>query len=157
MPTHVYLPLRDRPTWWDRLLVHPMDSTAAVIVCYMGFLSGLSVVYPGFTPSQAMDAMPVSLRIMSALFMVAGGLLALTGLYWFGDVVSRGWAIERFGWLLAAGALVTYGGCVLTEFPESSFAWGVPLFLAGGSLLRFISILKIERNTRQVLAQVKGG
>lgn len=157
MPTHVYQPLRNPPTWWDRLMVHPVDATVAALVYFMGLLSAVSVLLPSFVPSLSMEEMPLILRAVIAAFLILGGLFILIGLNWIGDEVSRGWAIERFGWLLAAGGLFTYGLSVLTTFPGSAFSWGVPLFIAVGSLLRFVSIIKIERNTRQVIAEVKGG
>lgn len=157
MPTHVYHPLRNPPTWWDRLLVHPVDASVAALVYFMGLLAAVSVFLPEFVPSLSLEEIPLPLRVVMAIFLIAGGLFILVGLNWIGDEVSWGWAIERFGWLLAAGGLLTYGMSVLSSYPGSAFSWGLPLFLAGGSLLRFISIIKIERNTRQVIAEVKGG
>lgn len=58
MPTHVYQPVRNPPSWRDRLLVHPMDTTVAVVAVLFGVLVALSLVVPEFIPSQAMDTMP---------------------------------------------------------------------------------------------------
>lgn len=157
MPTHVYQPLRNPPNWRDRLLVHPLDTTVAVVAVFFGVLVALSLFVPEFIPSKSMDKMPWPVIVLVSGFLGSGGLLALVGLNWWGDTVSRGWALERFGWLLATGGFTTYAISVSWHYPASVFAWGVPLALAAGCLLRFVSIVRIEKSVRQTLAEVKGG
>lgn len=157
MPTHVYQPPRQPATWWDRLLVHPLDTTAAVIMLFMGIASAVALATGTYTPSASLEELPGAVMALVAGFLLAGSLLILLGLNWSGDEVSHGWAIERFGWLLGAGGLLTYSASVLAEFPQSTFAWGVHLLLGAGGLLRFWSILKIETMTRRTIAAVREG
>lgn len=157
MPTHVYQPLRNPPNWRDRLLVHPLDTTVAVVAVFFGVLVALSLFVDEFIPSQSMDKMPWPVVVLVGAFLGAGGLLALVGLNWWGDTVSRRWALERFGWLLATGGFTTYAISVSWHYPGSLFSWCVPLALAAGCLLRFVSIVRIEKSVRQTLAEVKGG
>lgn len=155
MPTHVYQPLRNPPTWRDRLLVHPLDTTVAVVSVIFGVLVALSLILPDFIPSKSMDKMPWPIVVLVAGFLGLGGGIALTGLNWWGDNVSAGWAIERFGWLLAAGGFITYALSVSWHYPSSAFAWAVPLALGLGAVIRAVSIVLIERGVRQKLAAVE--
>ncbi|MGP5071654.1 hypothetical protein ACTXI0_04520 [Arthrobacter rhombi] len=139
------------------MLVHPLDTTVAVVAVFFGVLVALSLFVPEFIPSKSMDKMPWPVIVLVSGFLGTGGLLALVGLNWWGDSVSRGWALERFGWLLAAGGFTTYAISVSWHYPESLFSWCVPIALAAGCLLRFVSIVRIEKSVRRTLAEVKGG
>ncbi|WP_315913570.1 hypothetical protein [Arthrobacter sp. lap29] len=156
MPTHVYQPLRNPPSWRDRLLVHPMDTTVALVAIVFAVLVALSILVPEFIPSKSMDKMPWAVVILVSGFLGTGGLLALIGLNWAGDNVSKGWALERLGWLLAAGGFITYALSVSWHYPASVFSWGVPLSLGAGAALRCWSIVLIEKSTRRTIAEVKG-
>lgn len=157
MPTHVYKPMRNPPNWWDRMLVHPMDTTVAVVAVLFGLLVALSLVVPEFIPSKAMDKMPWPVVVLVAGFLGVGGGVSLAGLNWWGDNVSTGWALERCGWLLAAGGFATYAISVSWHYPGSLFAWTVPLALGAGSAVRALSIALIERSVRRTLAEVEEG
>lgn len=156
MPTHVYRPLRNPPTWRDRLLVHPLDTTVAFIALVFAVLVLLSIIVPDFIPSKSMDRMPWPVVILVSGFLGTGGGLALIGLNWSGDNVSKGWALERLGWILAAGGFITYSISVSWHYPSSAFSWGIPLLLGFGSILRCWSIIRIEKSTRRTIAEVKG-
>lgn len=156
MPTHVYQPSRNPPTWRDRLLVHPTDTTVALIAILFGVLVVLPLFFPDFTPSKSMDKMPWQIVVLVSGFLGTGGVLSMLGLNWWGDDVSKGWAIERFGWVLSGGGFATYAISVSWHYPESMFAWGVPLALGIGSIFRAWSIALIERATRRKVAEVKG-
>ncbi|MCC3266673.1 hypothetical protein [Arthrobacter gengyunqii] len=155
MPTHIYQPTRNPPSWWDRLLVHSMDSTVAGVFLIFGALAAISLLAPDFIPSKSMDQMPLLVVILVSVFLAAGGVLSIIGLNWPGDV-STGWALERFGLLLSAGGFIAYAISVSWHYPESVFAWVVPLLLGLGGLLRCLSVLMIERHTRRTIAEVKG-
>lgn len=156
MPTHVYQPTRNPPSWVDRLLVHPMDTTVAAVSVIFGLLAAASVITPGFIPSKSMDQMPLLVVILVSSFLAAGGVLSIIGLNWAGEDVSTGWALERFGLLLSGGGFVAYAISVSWHYPESVFSWIVPLMLGLGGFLRFASVLMIERHTRRTIAEVKG-
>lgn len=155
MPTHIYQPARTPPSWRDRLLVHPLDTTVAVVSVLFGLLVAASLAFPGFVPSKSMDQMPTLVVVLVSLFLAAGGWLSLVGLNWHGSDVSTGWALERFGLLLSGGGFLSYAGSVASKYPESVFSWGVPLLLGLGELVRCVAVLKIERHTRRTLAEVK--
>lgn len=89
-PTHVYHPTRSPVSWWDRLLVHPIDSAVAVLAVMFVSLAALSMVTGGFTPSKSLDSMPTLVVWLFTLFLVTGDVLALLGLNWSGDDVSTG-------------------------------------------------------------------
>lgn len=155
MPTHVYHPTRSPASWWDRLLVHPIDSAVALLAVMFGALAALSMVTGGFTPSKSLDSMPTIVVWLFALFLVTGGVLALLGLNWPGEDVSTGWALERFGWLLSFGGFTVYTISVCWHYPGSIFSWLVPGVIAIGCLLRFRSLVLIERSVRRAVAEVK--
>lgn len=156
MPTHVYKPKHDPPTWWDRLLVHPMDTGVAVLAIQFSALIAVSVMVPGFVPSKSMDQLEMWVVILVAAALGNGGLLAVIGLNWRGDEVSHGWALERFGWILAASGFAAYSLTVLTHFPDSLFSWAVPAALGLMSGLRLWAVFKIERSMRHTIALVEG-
>lgn len=156
MPTHVFQPLRNPPSWWDRVLVHPMEMMIAATAIIFGVLVALSLVAPDFIPSKSMDRMPWPVVILTSGFIGTGGTLALLGLNWVGDKVSLGWALERFGWLLVLAGFISYSLSVVWFYPRSVFSWLIPALLGIAALLRWWSILRIERATRQTIAEVKG-
>lgn len=156
MPTHVYQPTRNPPSWIDRLLVHPMDTTVAILSLLFGLLAAVSLFAPAFIPSKSMDQMPILVVILVSSFLAAGGVLSVIGLNWSGDDVSTGWALERFGLLLSGGGFIAYAITVSWHYPASIFSWIVPLVLGLGGFLRFASVLMIERHTRRTIAEVNG-
>lgn len=156
MPTHVYQPRHSPPKWWDRLLVHPLDSTVAVLALLYGVTALVSVCLPGFTPSNSMGNLHEALAGAVGVFWTAGGAMAVFGIFWYGENVSTGWGLERFGWALASAGLLVYGGATWHYYPESIYSWLTPTFLGLGGLVRLLSVYLIERNTRRVLVEVTG-
>lgn len=156
MPTHVFQPLRNPPSWWDRVLVHPMEMMIAATAVIFGVLVALSLVAPDFIPSKSMDRMPWPVVILTSGFIGTGGSLALVGVNWAGDKVSLGWALERFGWLLTIAGFASYSISVAWFYPHSVFSWLVPALLGIASGLRWWSIVRIEAATRRTIAEVKG-
>lgn len=133
MPTHVYRPLRNPPTWFDRLMVHPLDTTVAAVCLVFAALLLASTLFEGFVPSRSLEEMPQYIRAALSLAFLGGGVLVLVGLNWMGEVVSKGWALERFGWLLSAGGFVGYSisvsrGITLRLFSRGAYRlhwrWG---------------------------------
>jgi hypothetical protein len=155
MPTHVYHPSRTPANWLDRILVHPFDNGVAVLTTIFGVTMAAALVTYGFNPSTSMMRLPVWVATAVTFGCVAGGPLALLGLHWTGETVSKGWAIERLGWLLVVGGLGGYAIAVAWNFPGSLYSWLVPAILAACGLLRFVSLVLIERNTRRTLSVVR--
>ena len=155
MPTHVYHPSRTPATWYDRILVHPFDNAVALLGTIFGLVMLMALTRYGFNPSASMMRLPAWVATAVALGCAAGGPLALIGLHWVGETVSKGWALERVGWLLTAGGLGGYAIAVAWNFPGSLYSWLVPAILALGAILRFISLVLIERNTRRTLSVVR--
>lgn len=136
-------------------MVHPLDNSVALLSILFGLTAAFALIAPGFIPSASMDLMPSVIVAVVSVFLAAGGLLEFLGLHWAGDVVSHGWALERFGWLLSLGGFVTYAVSVSWHYPHSLYSWGVPLVLGLGCLLRFWSVVKIERSTRRLIEEVR--
>lgn len=153
MPTHVYHPSRNPPRFIDRLLVHPFDNIIATLSILYGVLLLLAGFWGGEGPSPSFDQVPDWLAILVGAFATSGGVLALTGLHWSGNDVSRGWAFEKFGWILALAAFTSYVIAVLYVFPGSVLAWATPACLALGMGLRLVSLVLIERNERRQKAR----
>lgn len=156
MPAHVYKPLKDPPSLGERILVHPLETTVLVTAMVVGALIAASMAPGTFTPSSALEELPVAVVITVATLLLVGAWLGTVGLFWVGDTVSTGWELERWGWLLLAGGFLTYAGSVISLYPHSVFSWGIPTALGFGCLLRFVSVLLLERNTRRMIAQVRG-
>lgn len=156
MPTHVYHPLHSPPRWYDRLLVHPWDNIFAVLTTVLGLLMVAALARQGFVPSASIGKMPGGISLALALCCIVGGPLTLTGLHWTGDTVSRGWALERLGWLSVAGGLGGLSICIAYNYPSSVYTWLLPGAIAVGAVLRFVSLVLIERNTRRTLTVVRG-
>lgn len=152
MPNHVYQPKHSPPTWVDRLLVHPMETTVIAASVFFGSIVALSMFVSEFVPSASMDKMPFIVVMLVAIFLIAGGVLSLVGLHWAGVEVTKGWAIERFGWLLSFGGFGAFAASVSWHYPNSFFSWGIPFILCLGCLLRIWSIARIERAMRLTLA-----
>lgn len=136
-------------------MVHPLDTTVAVVCLVFAVLLLASATFDGFVPSKSLEEMPEYICVSLALAFFGGGVLVLVGLNWMGEAVSHGWALERFGWLLAAGGFAGYSISVSWHNPASVFSWGIPTALALGALLRFWSIILIERSTRRTIAEVR--
>jgi hypothetical protein len=156
MPTHVYQPIRNPANWFDRLLVHPFENVIGVICFLFGALMVAALTSNGgYNPSSSMMRLPAYIGFLTSSCLAVGGALSLLGLHWIGETVSRGWHIERVGWLFVTGGLAGYGVSVGVHFPSSTIAWLVPSLLAVAAFLRFLSLLLIERNTRSTLAAVR--
>ena len=156
MPTHVYHPTRNPATWYDRILVHPFDNAIGLLCFLFGALMVAALASNGgYSPSSSMMRLPVYIGFLTSSCLAIGGWLSLLGLHWTGEAVSRGWHIERAGWLFVTGGLAGYGVSVAVHFPESTIAWLVPGVLAAAAFIRFLSLLFIERNTRITLAAVR--
>ena len=156
MPDHVYQPQRNPPTWGDRLMVHPLDSAAAFIALLFGVFVALSLLVPEFIPSKSMDKMPWPVVVLVSGLLGTGGGVAATGLNWWGDNVSTGWKLEYAGWLSASGGFITYAISVSWHYPESLFAWVIPLALGVGSALRALSVILIMRSVGRKRAEAEG-
>lgn len=156
MPTHVYKPIRNPPHWWERVLIHPFENVFGAGSAFFALIVTAALLCESFIPSVSMDKMPLAVAILAATLSGAGGLLALVGLHWTGDSVSKGWILERSGWLAVIGGLATFAISVAWHYPGSVFSWGFPAVGAAGALLRFFSILMIERDTRRTLMVVQG-
>jgi hypothetical protein len=156
MPTHVYIPPRNPPRWFDRVLVHPFDNAVGVLCLAFGLLMVAAMLSEGsYNPSASMMRLPPQVGFVTSACLVAGGVLSLVGLHWDGETVSRGWHIERAGWLFISGGLAGFGIAVAHFFPHSTTTWLIPLVLSAAAFLRFLSLVFIEKNTRKTLTEVR--
>lgn len=151
MPQHVYTPKRYPPTWWDRVLVHPMDHAAALIALTFGVL--MALVYPitGAVPSPAFNNVPWWLNWGAGAFLLVGGAAVLVGLHWTGDKVSAGWGVELGGWALATGGLAAVA--LAFAAGQSPAAWMIPGILTLGALIRWWSLWMIIQRARRAVEE----
>lgn len=154
MPSHVYIPVRNPPRWYDRVMVHPFDNAVGVLCILFGSVMLLALTVEDYHPSSSLLRMPQWIGFAVSASISVGGILSLTGLHWTGETVSRGWHIERFGWLGVAAGLGGYGVAILFHFPGATTSWLIPLVLAFAAFVRFLSLVLIERNTRRTLTAV---
>lgn len=156
MPTHVYIPSRTPPRWFDRIMVHPFDNAVGFLCFAFGALMVAALASGGwYNPSSSMMRLPAHIGFVVSSCLSTGGVLSLVGLHWTGETVSRGWHIERFGWLFVTAGLAGYAIAVAWHFPGSTTSWLVPGVLALAAFLRFLSLIFIERNTRRTLTAVR--
>lgn len=156
MPTHVYIPPRTPPKWYDRIMVHPFDNAIGLLCLLFGGLMVVALAsHGGYTPSTSMMRLPPYIGFSTSACLAVGGVLSLTGLHWWGEMVSRGWHVERAGWLFVTAGLAGYGIAVVYHFPSATVTWLVPLLLGSAAFLRFLSLVYIERNTRHTLSVVR--
>lgn len=155
MPSHVYIPVRNPPRWYDRVMVHPFDNAVGVLCILFGAVMLLALTVEDYHPSSSLLRMPQWIGFAVSASISVGGVLSLLGLHWTGESVSRGWHLERFGWLGVAAGLGGYGVAILFHFPGSTTSWLIPLVLTVAAFLRFLSLVFIERNTRRTLTAVQ--
>lgn len=156
MPTHVYIPPRTPPRWYDRVMVHPFDNAVGMLCFLFGLLMVAALSSGGaYNPSSSMMRLPAHIGFITSSCLMVGGVMALTGLHWIGETVSRGWHIERTGWLAITAGLAGYAIAVAWHFTASTTSWLIPAILALAAFLRFLSLIFIERNTRRTLVEVR--
>lgn len=157
MPTHVYQPTRNPPRWWDRVMVHPFDNAVGLLCLLFGALMAYALTTGGgYNPSSSMMRLPPLIGFVVSACLTVGGVLSLVGLHWTGDTVSRGWHLERGGWLFVTAGLAGMGGAIAWFFPASTNSWLLPSILALAAFVRWLSLIFLERNTRRTLAVVQG-
>jgi hypothetical protein len=156
MPTHVYIPIRTPPRWYDRVMVHPFDNAVGLLCVLFGALMAVAFASSGgYNPSSSMMRLPAHIGFVVSACLALGGVLSLVGLHWTGETVSRGWHIERTGWMLVTAGLAGHAIAVAYFFPSATASWLTPGILSAAALLRFLSLFLIERNTRTTLAAVR--
>lgn len=153
MPQHVYLPTRQPPKWYDRVLVHPMDHAAALIAAVYGVC--LSILFPatGQLPSDSFADLPEWIVFGSGLFLMLGGVLVILGHHWSDEMVSRGWGIEQGGWTFAGGGFVA----LALSFGFTGNFTGIVLAgaLGLGSCLRWLSLVLMRGGARALIEKAE--
>ena len=146
MPQHVYLPIRNPPNWWDRVLVHPLAHAIAVIDTVFGALMTLAYPITGQVPSPAFNNVPWWLNFGAGAFLLLGGALVVVGIHWVGTNVSTGWKAELGGWTLTTGGLAAVA--IAFAAGTSPAAWLIPGILTLGSLIRWWALSLIIKTAR---------
>lgn len=155
MPSHVYLPQRDPLTVWDRARTHPWENTLAALAVLSGPLLIVAGAAPDFRPSNALAQLSSAAEFGAGVCLTLGGIAALVGLHWPGDMVSTGWKAERAGWLLCAGGWATVTIAVVAAYPGSALTWLMGAALGVGGLIRAAAVHAIERATRAQVAALQ--
>lgn len=156
MPSHVYPPRHNPPSFMDRLLMHTSDAgVSALLTVPVALQVILAPLLPGYEPSNTLDTLSVIASIGMAVMLGAGGVLATMGLFWSGHVVSTGWALERCGWIFVAGGWSGFSYMALMGDPSTTLAWYIPGALSLMAWARLVVIVKIEHATRPAVEAVK--
>lgn len=71
----MYQPLKNPPTWRDRLLVHLLGTMVAVVVVFFGIFVALSLFIDELIPSRSMDKVPWPVIVLVGVFLGPGGTL----------------------------------------------------------------------------------
>jgi hypothetical protein len=137
-------------------MVHPFDNAVGLLCLLFGVLMAVALLTRGgYNPSSSLMRLPPLIGFVVSACLTLGGALSLVGLHWTGDTVSRGWHIERAGWLFVTGGLAGFGAAVAWFFPGSTNSWLLPGVLALAAFVRWLSLILLERNTRRTLAVVQ--
>ena len=155
MPNRVYQPVRQPPTFIDRVLVHPWGNTIALFSAIIGLAVILTAFWDTRFPSVSLAYFPDWLAFIIGACATIGGFYALLGLHWVGENVSMGWAFEQLGWSFVLAAFLSYSSMVAWLFPLSFISWLTPIALSAGAGVRIISLAFIKRSTRRDVADIK--
>lgn len=151
MPQHVYIPTRQPARWYDRLLVHPMDHATAVIAFAYGLVLVILRPLLGASPSETFSELPEWIVYGSGAFLLAGGVLIIAGHHWPDEVVTKGWGIEQFGWILTAGGFTALA--ISFTFLENFTGIVVGGALGAGACLRWLSLVLMRRGAQSLVEE----
>lgn len=151
MPHRSYLPRHKPATWWERVLMHPMENGVAVLAGYMGITNVIRVISALEDPTRLPGLYPSWLLLIIAALNISGAIYALVALHWklLSDV-GRSWAMERMGWSLIIASAGAYSVTVWYFFPEGTGNIPFRVIIAIAAGVRVISLFMIEKRVRAV-------
>lgn len=155
MPAHVLHARHNPPTVADKTAIHSSDVTLAAAAVMVAVQVLLTALIPSYEPSPSLEGVNEALGLSLAAFAATGGTLWYLGLVWPGETVSVGWALERAGCWLTAGAWGAYATVVAIAYPEATISWSIPAVLALGALARSIVVWRIEQHVRPAAARAR--
>ena len=149
MPAHIPIPKNDPPTLRDRIDLHSSDAgLAALLTLPVASQVFLAPLLPGYTPSNTLSTLSVIASVVMAVMLGAGGVLATMGLFWRGNIVSTGWALEKVGFIFVGGGWGGFAWMAFDRNPTTTIAWYIPLVLSFLAFYRYRVVKRIEAEMR---------
>ena len=147
-PAHVPRPRNEPPSRMDRMRIHSSDLGLALLSLVISAQVLATALIPRYEPSLTLIGIHPILAFFLAVFIGVGGVLAIRGLLWSGDIVSSGWTLEKIGWILVGSGWLGYAALVAEAFHESSISYSIPGVLGVLALIRAYVVWTIEKDTR---------
>jgi hypothetical protein len=97
-------------------------------------------------PTSLQALLPPWLRVMWGLLLLAGGVLSVSGLYWFDQFT--GVEIKRVGLLCAAGGTLAYGAALLTIGPTGFVVAATNIAFALACIVRVVQVTRALKAAR---------
>lgn len=155
MPDHNYRAAHEPPSRADHLFSHPFEHMAGVFNAVIGLILGITPFLTG--PILGLHELHPGVYLALGALMVTGGSSILIGLQWPPETITRGWDIERIGWLLTAGAWATVAVILSLVTPILLFGLIVSGFLVVGAGLRIAALTLTERRVRAGVTELRKG
>ena len=114
----------------------------------------------GWEPTPALDKIPDLVEGIIGIFILVGAVMLNVGTWWPISerwVLSKTWAMERFGTWASMGGYLTLSMVSLWASPASFFAWSSPLFFAIALYSRTRVLARREAVTRLVVKKETEG
>lgn len=145
MPTHLYIPLSAKPTWWERATAHALEVTVSVYTAFLGVIGLLSVDNAQVMSQSALGFLPAPLAYGICLTLLTGGALSLFGLLVRRQNLRRELNIEQLGWITQSLGWITFALCVIYFMDHAIFSSTAGLMIFAGCVWRLIALYRIER------------
>ena len=153
---HLPVARHDPPSLGDRIHIHSSDAGLASLLTLPVAIQVLITPFlPGYEPSNTLSTLSAVASLGMAVMLGAGGVLATMGLFWRGNVVSTGWALERVGFIFIGGGWGGFAYMAFDRSPLTTIAWYIPLVLAFLAFFRSRVVKRIEADLRPRAAAAK--
>lgn len=152
MPERRYYAWREPPRAIDRAYAHPGTLATSVTAVAVGSMLVVNVTL-GFTGNITLHNLNGALTLWMGVALTVGGALAAFGLTHRWPALNRGWAVERTGWFLQAGAWLSLALSIAVQDPNATLTWPLMLTATATAALRLRALTLIERSARTLTAR----
>lgn len=126
------------------------DKLTQAAVAVWAILSGLVLAVDGITPDELvdiitpLDGLPKCLTVLSGMVELVGGVLLLSGLFWWGRNLRPMFTFGKAGWILLGSGGLAAAGISLAGIGVSliSGLWGT--LLAALSIVHWLELDRVE-------------
>ena len=134
-------------------LAHPW---AVGVIVYWLILALALVIGPpvGWHPVLSLVGVDMWLSIAIGTGLGVGSGMVLASLHQYPYRSTR-WRLEIVGLILTGGAWSAYGWMATTTFPYGMSGWGQAAAFVVACVLRIVEVVRMERKTRQVVADLR--